>query len=87
MNKLSNVILTLSEDVVVKENSNRKPFALARGTNSDGKRITVMTYVHAGIAALRGSRAGEHLRLYGSWSENTFAAMGKSPPDRRIVAG
>lgn len=84
MNKLSNIILTLSEDVTLRENSNKKTFALARGTDTAGKRVTVMTYVHAGIDALRGSRAGEQLRLFGTWNETTFAAMGKSP-DRRVA--
>lgn len=85
MNKLSNLTLTLTEDVAMRENSNRKQFALARGTDSAGKKVTVMTYVHAGIAAIQGSRAGECLRLFGTWNESTFAAMGKSP-DRRVSA-
>jgi hypothetical protein len=85
MNKLTNITLTLSEDVALRENSNRKPFALARGTDGAGKKVTVMTYVHAGIAAIRGSRAGERLRLFGTWNETTFAAMGKSP-DRRAAS-
>lgn len=86
MNKITNVTLTLTENVILRENSNKKPFALVRGTDSAGKKITVMTYVHAGIAALTGHLAGERLRIYGTWAESTFTAMGLSP-DRRILNG
>lgn len=84
LTKLSNVSITLTEDVILKENANKKPFAVARGVDAAQKRLTVMTYAHSGIAALRGCVAGEKLRLFGTWSETTFSAMGRSM-DRRLT--
>lgn len=88
-NALYNVNLTLTEDVVVKNNSNQKPMALARGKTKAGRKITVMTYVKAGIAAIQGHKAGASIRLYGTFTQikdatgkvtgRVFSAMGRSP--------
>ncbi len=88
--QLYTVALTLIEDVVVKPNTNGKPLALARGNSKSGKKLTVMTYVKAGIAALEGLKAGASVRLYGTFTQvkdsagkvtgRVFSAMGASTP-------
>ena len=87
---LYNVNLTLTEDAVVKANSNNKSMGLARGTNAKGRKVTVQTYVTAGIAAIKGLKAGSQVRLYGTFKNITdaagkttgrvFSAMGISTP-------
>ena len=79
--RLTNVELTLSEDAVLKNNSNGTPFLVARGTAKSGRQITVMTYVAAGIKALTGAVAKQTVRVYGTWAKDhkTLSVMGLTP--------
>jgi hypothetical protein len=80
--KLYNISGNLISDVQIKNNSNGKPFALARVQGAK-RATTVMTHVKAGIAALEGRKAGEAVRLFGTYVKGdkgqTFSAMGLSP--------
>jgi hypothetical protein len=80
--KLYNISGNLINDVEIRQNSNGTSFALARVQGAK-RSTTVLTYVKAGIAALQNRKAGEAVRLFGTYvkSENgqTFSAMGLSP--------
>ena len=80
--KLYNINGTLSSDVEIKTNSNGKQYALAKIQGAK-RSTTVLTYVKAGIAALEGRKAGEAIRLFGTFEKGdkgqTFSAMGLSP--------
>ena len=80
--KLYNISGNLVNDVEIRVNSNGNAFALTRVQGA--KRITtVMTHVKSGIAALNGKKAGEAVRLFGTYVKGdkgqTFSAMGISP--------
>jgi len=81
-NKLYNINGNLISDVEIKNNSNGKSFALAR-VQGDKRATTVLTYVKNGIAALQGLKAGQSVRLFGTFKKGdkgqTFSAMGISP--------
>lgn len=85
--KIYNLNGTLECDVEVRENSNKKPYALARVKPKDAegkeKTTTVITYFEAGIAALQNKKAGASVRLYGTYEKGgkgqTFSAMGNFP--------
>jgi hypothetical protein len=82
--------ITLTGDVELKNNIHQKPYALAKGTVTGGpnkdKSRTVMTYVKSGIAALTGLKAGTTVRLFGTYQDGTFSAMGISTPKAAVVA-
>lgn len=79
--RLTNIELTLTEAAQLKQNVKKTQYLLARGTAKSGRKVTVMTYVKSGIAALTGAIAGQVVRIYGTWSEDhkTFSAMGLTP--------
>lgn len=79
---LVNMELTLTESAELKQNVKKTPYLVARGTTKKNQRkVTVMTYVKAGIAALTGAIAGQVVRVYGTWSQDhkTFSVMGLTP--------
>lgn len=79
--KLYNISGTVS-DLKVEKNVNGNEFAYAKITSGD-KVTAVFTYVGSGIAALKGLKNGDSVRLYGTYQKGdngqTFAAMGVSP--------
>jgi hypothetical protein len=80
--KLYNISGSLINDVEIRNNSNGTAFAIAR-VQGEKRATTVLTYVKAGIAALQGRKAGESVRLFGTYVKSeqgqTFSAMGLSP--------
>jgi hypothetical protein len=79
---LVNMELTLTENAELKTNVKKTPYLVARGTTKKNQRkVTVMTYVKAGIAALTGAIAGQVVRVYGTWADDhkTFSVMGLTP--------
>jgi len=88
--KLYNIAGTLVGDVEVKANTNKKPYALAKVAVKGDKTVTVMTYVQKGIDALKGKKAGDEVKLYGTYTKGdkgqTFSAMGVTQP-KKAVAG
>jgi hypothetical protein len=84
--KLYNLNGTLESAPEFKTNSNGTPYALAKVQSKDKegkeKSTTVMTYVKNGIEALQGKKAGDSVRLFGTYEKGdkgqTFSAMGKS---------
>ena len=89
--KLYNITGTLINDVEIKANKNGNAFALAKVQGAK-RATTVMTHVKTGIAALQGKKAGEAVRLFGTFVKGdkgqTFSAMGISPerPEAQAAA-
>jgi uncharacterized OB-fold protein len=84
--KLYNINGKLLTDVEVRQAKTKggdKPYAYGRVETKGGKAITIMTFVKNGIEALDGKKAGDGVRLYGTFTKGdkgrTFSAMGLSP--------
>lgn len=81
-NKLYNISGKLTDNVEIKTNTNGKKYALAKVENDQGKSTTVLTYVKAGMEALKGKKKGAAVRLFGTYTKGdkgrTFSAMGIS---------
>ena len=85
--KLYNITGSLLNDVEVRTNVNGKAFAIAKIQGAK-RATTILTYVKSGIEALQNHKAGDSLRLFGTFVKGdkgqTFSAMGISP--ERAVA-
>ena len=89
--KLYRVIGTLASDVVSKTANTKngeRPMVLAKVAakiNGKDRTVTVSTLSAKAIAYLAGRKAGEAVKLFGTYHNGMFSAIGESTPRPTIA--